>query len=278
MHLLTLLIALTAQVITTPHPIAQLRIEDFRPVLLEPASEEPPLARVRPGDVMLIFQIDGDWARGEVGWISLDDLQPEPAVVSYGAAFDGDLMLPPSMSLSPDETVGVAAIFYDLALVYGRDAAGWTALDDLQLIDPTPDLVDFVQREAYVMVEAADFFAIPDSDSPVASQEPLGRRVHVLFSDDEWALVKSRNTVGWSQVENFDVAPGVLARGTMNAGPVNVRDNPVDGAVLTIVDFQEEVRILEHDGDWLYVRLSETRGALEGWLAAQFVDFEIEEN
>jgi hypothetical protein len=275
---------LAAQLITTPPPIAQLRIEDFRPVLLEPASEDAPIDRVRPGDVVPVFQIDGEWARGEVGWISLDGLQPEAAVVDYGAAFEDDLLLAPepdattTMTLSPDEPVGVAAIFYDWALVYGRDAAGWTALDNLHLVEPLPDVADFVEREAYVMVEAADLFTLPDADAPTASQEPLGRRVRVLFSDGGWALVKSGSAVGWSPLKNFDFAPGVLARGTMNAGPVNVRESPVDGAVLTIVEYLEVVRILEVDGNWLYVRLSDARGGLKGWLAAQFVDFEIEEN
>jgi hypothetical protein len=281
MLLLTLLLALTLHIQQpAPVPVAQLRIEDFRPVLLEPDSDDPPLARVRPGDVVLIYQVDGDWARGEIGWISMEGLQPEAAVVEYGAEFDDDLMLSvrpngdPALEMSSDQLAGVTAIFDDQALVYGRNVAGWTALDNIQLTEPSPDVQDFVERDAYVKVEAAELLVIPEESEPLASVEPLGRRVRVLFSDEDWALVRSQHAIGWSRPSNFDLAPGIIARGTMNAGPVNLRESPVDGAVLTIVDYLEQVRILERDGDWLYVQLSDVRGAVEGWLAAQFVDYE----
>jgi hypothetical protein len=59
----------------------------------------------------------------------------------------------------------------------------------------------------------------------------------------------------------------------MNAGPVNLRRRPVDGDVVNVVDFQASVLILGRNAarDWLYIR---TEAGLEGWVAAEFVDYE----
>jgi hypothetical protein len=157
-------------------------------------------------------------------------------------------------------------------LVYGQAGAGWVSLDKLQLTAPQPDLVDFVERRAYVKVESVDLRALPDETAEGISFLLLGEEVRVLFQGGDWVLVKTDTAFGWSQSTNFDILPSAVVRGEMNASPVNLRRVP-DGQVIGVLEYRESVLVVGRDEaeEWLFIRLP-ARG-LEGWVAAQFVDF-----
>jgi hypothetical protein len=221
----------------------------------------------------LIYEQVGDWGRSKIGWLNLQGLILEPAVVQYQATYEGDLILGPGLSLPAGEVAGVLALFEGQALVYSRLGAAWVAADLLELSEPGPDLRDFVERSAYVRVLSAALYADPDEASPPLAEIDLGRQVSLVYQDQDWALVRGPGVYGWSRLENFDPALLAQGRGQMNAGPVNLRRRPVDGDVVNVVDFQASVLILGRNAarDWLYIR---TEAGLEGWVAAEFVDYE----
>lgn len=265
----------TAQEPVTPLPIGQVQITAVVDLYPAPDPKAVSEKRARPGDVVLIYaQIEG-WVRTANGWFELGAMALEPAVVHYSAILPTPMPISdemggaPTQTLQPDEIVGVAAIFEEWALLYSRSGIGWAALADLQIIEPTADLLDFAVQPAYIQVESADFYRAIEGE--VQFSRPLGEAVDLLYTQGAWGFVRVKQFYGWSRLDNFDRVLMPQARGETSAGPVNVRLAPVDGRVITALDYREDLLVLGRNaaGDWLYIR---ARG-LDGWILADFVAF-----
>ena len=264
-----------------PLPLAQIQISERTLIYEETSSDAEVITRARRGDVLPVYEIEGVWGRVEGGWLRMEDQTLEPAVVHFSAivldrltpAADLDAVEQTLLEIEVGQMVGVTAIFGDYALVYTELIAGWVRVDDLRIDFPTPELVSFIEQDAYVKVEQSHFYAQPDLNSEVVSVQLLGRRVTVLYHQDGWVLVRTGYDLGWSRSENFDFVPRAQAQAEMNAGPVNLRETPVNGRVIAVLDYLESILVVGRNSDdnWLYIR---RLSGVEGWVSARYVNFE----
>lgn len=257
--------------LNTGLPLAQVQVVNTISIYTAPDFASEVAAKARPNDVLLIYQIAENWAQTEQGWFVLGDLPLEPAVVHFGATLISPIEIE---AFDENSEVGVIAIFENRAFIYSNSGVGWVDLNSLQIIEPTPDLVDFVEQSAHIKVENANLYeSFTDQNSVVTL--PLGQEATILYQADEWVLVRSRHVYGWGNLADFDIGLKPVARGETNASPINFYYPNPDGEVIELLDFRESILILGRDdaGKWLYVR---RRGGLEGWSPAQYIDTTIE--
>ena len=258
-------------------PIGQVQISEIVDLYPAPNPDAVSEKRARPGDVLLIYAQIENWVRAENGWFQLtEQMSLEPAVVHYGAILPEAVevaryfMEPPTATLPANSNAGIAAISGEWAFLYSSQGVGWTPLSKIQVVEPLPDLLDFVEQRAYIQTEFTYFYDQPAG--VINFSRPLGEAVDLLYVEGEWVLVRGKNYLGWSELAHFDRVLMPLARGMTSAGPVNVRITPVDGRVITALDYHEDLLVLGRNAtsDWLHIR---ARG-LDGWISADFVDFE----
>jgi hypothetical protein len=247
------------------NPVAQVTASHRFWVYPQPEAVSP-TTRVFDGEIVPVYRIQGDWGKTEAGWFSLANVTLEPALVHFSATYEGTLTLEDGSQIPAGEEVGVAALFWDQALVYSLSGAGWAALNDLTLAEPSVDLQALVEQSAYVKVEQALLYAEPEGEG--ALERPLGHAMTVLYEQGDWLLLRDDSTFGWGRAEDFDLLPRGQMQGVANAGPVNVRQQPVDGVVVSVLDYQEPVSVLGRQTNWLLIRLENNT---EGWVAADYI-------
>lgn len=272
---MTFLNVILTLILNTGLPLAQVQVVNTIAIYAAPDFASEVAAKARPHDVLLIYQIAENWAQTEQGWFVLGDLPLEPAVVHFGATLISPIEIEPfdengEVVIAPEAVVGVTAIFENRVLIYSNSTVGWVDLNNLQIIEPTPDLVDFVEQSAHIKVENANLYESFTDQNPVV-RLPLGQEATLLYQADEWVLVRSRHVYGWGNLADFDIGLKPIARGETNASPINFYYPNPDGEVIELLDFRESILILGRDdsGNWLYLR---RQGGLEGWSPAQYID------
>ncbi|MBZ0310737.1 MAG: SH3 domain-containing protein, partial [Anaerolineae bacterium] len=261
-------------------PLAQVQVQNSLSLNQEPHFSSEVLGKAYPGDVLLIYETEGIWAQTELGWLVLDNLPLEPAAVHYSVIISSPLEIEPigesEAVILPDTIIGVTAIFERQALVYTESAAGWAALSEIELTEPVTDLRDFVEQPAYVKVEQADIYTLPNETSSPQTFLPLGQEAVLLYQQGSWVLVRSRHIVGWSKIAQFDVGLKPVAYAETTASPINFYYPTPESSVIDLLDYQERVLVLGRDesGKWLYLRQQD---GLEGWAPAYYIDIVVEE-
>lgn len=263
-------------------PVAQVQVVDSLVLYSEPTFSSDFQSKARPGEVLLVYAIQGSWAQTERGWFKHDDLTLEPAVVHYSAGVHVPIEIEPILDapsgswILPGESIGVAAIFENRALVYTRSAVGWTSLSELEINPPTADLVDFVEQGAYVRVEEAVLFTLPDEQGEKLQSLPLGQEAVLVYQSGTWVLVRSRHRIGWGRSADFEVGLKPIIRAETNASPINFYYPVPNETVIGLLDYRENVLVLGKDesGKWLYLRRQD---GTEGWSPAQYFDVETDQ-
>lgn len=273
-------LALLGAPIENELPIGQARIAGFVDLFETPDPDTEAVARARVGDVLFVYETQGDWWQTAEGWLQIGDHLVEPASVHCSLIHNMPLTLydqpdgEETEELQPDDIAGVVAIDDGWGLVYSATHVGWAQLDDAILAEPEPDLVDFVEFDAYVQTERAILYAMPSDDSASYGEILLGRRVSVLFTQGDWLLVRADDRFGWGRSLNFDPTLRGNTRGTTIASPLNFRASPAeDGRVLGGLNFDETLLIYGQDasGEWVYARRD---NGLRGWVFAEFVELD----
>lgn len=258
-------------------PIGQVEIGEAVNIYASQTPLDERTGRARTGDVIFVYDLADEWARTDAGWFLLGDLTLEAAVVQYSVEVLRPVEIAPVIdgvpteTIHPEMTIGVLALQDNWALVYTDSLLGWAPLNLLTITEPQPDLLDFLERQAFVKVDGANLYLERDTASAITSVQPLGVEISVLQIVDEWALVRGASAYGWAHIDDLDLAPPVVARGSMNLDSVNFRVAPVDGRAIRQLRFGEVVLILGREDDWLNVRL---RDGTAGWVFAEFVDEE----
>lgn len=261
-------------------PIGQVEVQGFVSLYAHPV-ETVAIDQARHGDTLLVYERWAEWVRTEQGWMRLSG-ELAPAVVQYAAQLPADVAL----STTPgdavvgemprsDSAVGVVAIYDGYGLLYSDSHVGWAPLQGIDLEEPNADLIDFVERTAYLKVEQTPLYSQPSDRAAPLTTLQLGRQVAVLFTQDDWILVRANQAYGWAKAADFDLLPGGQVRGTLIAGPVNFRDAPsTSSRVLTVLDYQQTVLVLgrSENRGWLLIRAN----GIDGWISAEFVGIDIE--
>ncbi len=276
MVILNLILTLLLQL---DFPLAQIQMLESRPLYAEPSLLSEVQSKARPNEVLFIYNRQDGWAQTAQGWLALDGLSLEPAVVHFGAMVDSPVEITPlgnfsDAMLTPQDTIGVAAIFENQALVYTDSIIGWADLNRLEITDPPPDVVDFIEQMAYVQVENAEIRSVSKDGETIATL-PFGQEVTLLFTTENKVFIRSRQVIGWSEIENFDISPSPITRGETNASPINFYFPTPQDDVIELLDFRETVLVLGRDeaGKWLYLRRQD---GLVGWSPAEYIDLDLE--
>jgi uncharacterized surface protein with fasciclin (FAS1) repeats len=248
------------------------------------------LGSYEPGEVVMVLEESGLWARTSLGWVLASGLNLDPAAVDWqGVAIAEVLAIRAMPNIRADvvktvgegTVLGVHSIFEEYARVYdGRDI-GWAFVADLDLSVQGAGLDQVTKRNATVVSEVAALRAGQDIQLEAVATLENGATAQVLAVDDLYAyVVADDGSEGWGFAADFDIDAPAYGLGELNAGPVNFRDAPA-GVTFYVLPFQAPLVILGQDasGEWLNVRYNapifvegeEVFGA-EGWVSADFVN------